>query len=124
MTPNLDNLIHLSETGFMKNRNISHNIRQLIDIMNIADDQNLEALIISLDFEKAFDRVEKTAIHGALNSMNFEAKFIEMIDLLCTNLESCTINAWHTSHWFKPTRSLQQGYLVSSAIFICVIEIL
>ena len=37
----------------MQNCNISHNIRKLIDLINYADEEKLEAVIIALDFEKA-----------------------------------------------------------------------
>ena len=44
MTPFMENLIHCSQTGFMKGRNITHNIRTLIDIVNYADQEQIDVL--------------------------------------------------------------------------------
>ena len=59
--PYLDHLIHPSQTGFMQDRNISHNIRKIIDLINIVENEDIIAVLISLDFEKAFHRVEHNA---------------------------------------------------------------
>ena len=71
ITPYLPKLIHDSQTGFMKNRNISHDVRKIIDIMQYVQNENIDALLISLDFEKAFDRVEIKALIGTLENFNF-----------------------------------------------------
>ena len=39
--------------------------------MEYASEENMEAIIISLDFEKAFDRVEHCAIEGCFKFFNF-----------------------------------------------------
>ena len=71
--PYLDQLIHVSQTGFMRGR-------------NIANEQEMEAIIVSLDFEKAFDRVELTAVEGALRFFNFGEVLINWVLLLCNNV--------------------------------------
>ncbi len=45
-------------SGFMKGRNISNNIRLVLDLLDYSDLVNEEALILFLDFYKAFDTVE------------------------------------------------------------------
>ena len=117
-------LIHNDQTGFMKNRNRSHNIRKIADILQYVQDNNIEALLILLDFEKAFDRVEHNAVQGALKIMNFGPKILRMIEILYTDFEQCPINLWFTSPWFKPTHGLYQGKPISSTLFILVIELL
>ena len=44
--------------------------------MQYAEEEQLEALIITLDFEKAFDRVEMKALEGTLKLFNFGEEFI------------------------------------------------
>ena len=122
--PYLPKLIHSDQTGFMKNRNISHNICKIIDILQYVRDNNIEVLLILLDFEKAFDRVEHKVVQETLKLLNFGTKIILMINVLYTDFEHCTINLGHTSQWFKPTCDLYQGNPISSTIFILVIEVL
>ena len=124
MTPFLDKLIHPSQTGFMQNRNISSILRQIIDIMKHAEEEEIQGLLISIDFEKAFDRVEMSAERGALRLVNFSLFLIDMIDVLYNDFETCTTSMGFTSSWFKPTRSLHQGCPMSNVTFVCVVELL
>ena len=100
ITPVLDDIIHPSQMGFMKNRNISHNIRKICDLIKIADQEELEVVIISLDFEKVLDRVEHHAMFKALELYNFGNYLIELVKILSLDFQSCVINAGHTSEWF------------------------
>ena len=124
ITPHLDKIIHSSQTGFMKNRNITHNIRILIDIMHYVDEEQVGTVVISLDFENAFDRVERQTVNAALKLLNFGEYLISLINLLYNEFHSCTINLEHTSEWFYPGHGLHQGCPASLIIFVCVIELL
>ena len=79
--PLLPHLIHISQTGFLQGRNISFNTCKVLNIKEHAKDEELEVLIISLDFEKAFDRVEMMAMEGVLKFFNFGPNFISWIKL-------------------------------------------
>ena len=61
----------MSQTGFMQKRNISHNIRKVMDIMQFAQENKIDALLISLDFEKTFDRVELKRSGGNTKNTKF-----------------------------------------------------
>ena len=123
ITPLLDELIHPCQTGFMANRNISHNIRKMIDIINFGE-EDVEALIISLDFEKAFDKVKHKSIEGTLKYFNFGPKFIAWVMLLYVDFQAGTINSGQISNWFVLMRGLYQGNPLSSTIFILIVEIM
>ena len=59
----LNELIDEEQTGFLKNRQILTTIRTSIDISKHT--KNLQGyLIISLEFEKCFDKIEYTAIRS------------------------------------------------------------
>ena len=62
----LDKVVHSDQQGFFKNRSIAINIRKFFDIMHYTDKNQLESLVLSLDFEKCFDKIETCAIIGAL----------------------------------------------------------
>ena len=67
MIPALTHIIHTDQRGFMKNRRISVNIRKMIDIIHQANKQDLEAVILSLDFVKCFDKCSFSILHGSLD---------------------------------------------------------
>ena len=54
----LHELIHEDQTAYIKGRNISENIRRTIDIMQYAFMSRIDAVVVTIDFLKAFDRVE------------------------------------------------------------------
>ena len=53
----LDNLIHENQKGFISGRFIGENIRLIYDVLFETKNRNLQGLILSIDFEKAFDTV-------------------------------------------------------------------
>ena len=71
MIPALDSIIHKDQRGFMKNRRISVNIRKMLDIIQQAKIEDLEAVVLSLDFVKCFDKCSFTILHGSLEFFDF-----------------------------------------------------
>lgn len=56
--PLLHKIINSDQNGYIKNRYIGFNIRQIQDIIDYADKFNVEGAILFLDFSKAFDSLE------------------------------------------------------------------
>lgn len=50
-------LIHPDQTGFIKNRYATDNVRRLFNLFNISQERKQKTIITSLDAEKAFDKV-------------------------------------------------------------------
>ena len=71
MIPALNQIIHTDQRGFMKDRRISVNIRKMLDIMHKADQDDLEAVILSLDFVKCFDKCSFSILHVSLDFFGF-----------------------------------------------------
>ena len=53
----LPSLINNDQTGFLSGRYIGENIRTLYDLMAHTEKHNIPALLLLIDFEKAFDSV-------------------------------------------------------------------
>lgn len=54
----LDYIIDETQSGFMRCRHISNNIRLVLDLIDYPDLYSDEAYILFLDFRKAFDKIE------------------------------------------------------------------
>ena len=54
----IDTLINTDQTGFIKGRFIGENINKLLSIIEYCDSHEIEAMIINIDFQKAFDSIE------------------------------------------------------------------
>jgi hypothetical protein len=54
---NLIIIINKSQSGFIKGRYIGDNIRSLLEVIDIAEGENLSCNVLSIDSEKAFDTI-------------------------------------------------------------------
>ena len=78
----LPNLINHDQTGFLKGRFIGENIRLINSIIQYATEKNIPGLLLFIDFEKAFDSLEWSFIHGTLRSYGFGASLINWVKTL------------------------------------------
>ena len=84
----LPKLINPMQSGFIKNRNIADNILSLVNLLEHTKANNIPAIILSIDFEKAFDTIEWSAIEKTLRHLNFGVSCPERSRLFGMNL-SC-----------------------------------
>ena len=76
----LPNLTHSDQTGFPPGRNISTNIRKSLDVMEFCSKNKKPAVIMSIDMEKCFDRVDYEAIYGKPLHLQFW-RDVHLVDL-------------------------------------------
>ena len=120
----LNDIIEEDQFGFMKGRNIADNIRRTLDAIKLAEKKKVNALLIQIDFMKAFDRVENSSLLALLERLNFGDYITSWIRILFTDIELCTQNNGYSSRYFSLTRRLFQGNPVSSVRFVILIEAL
>ena len=96
----LSKLIHEDQTGFMEGRYIGENINRIINLMDFVDENNIPALLILVDFEKAFDHLEWSFIQNCLEFFNFGPSLQQWIKVLYTDIQSCVINNGWTESFF------------------------
>ena len=117
-------IVNNDQTGFIKGRFIGENIRLIQGIINYTATQNIPGQLLFLDFEKAFDTVERSFIWKTLESFNFGSSIINWIKLCYQNIESCILNNGWASGYFTLDRGVRQGCPLSPYIFIICVELL
>ena len=116
-------IVNNDQTGFIKGRFIGENIRLIEGIINYTATQNIPGQLLFLDFEKAFDTVERSFIWKTLESFNFGSSIINWIKLCYQNIESCILNNGWASGYFTLDRGVRQGCPLSPYIFIICVEL-
>ena len=124
MMPALERIIHQDQRGFMKDRRISVNIRKMLDIMHQAERQDLEAIVLSLDFVKCFDKCSFSILHGSLEYFKFGDIIKHWTKILYNNFEVKIQNNGHFSENVKIRKGVHQGGCCSSVYFLVIAEIL
>ena len=117
-------LIDPDQVGYIKDRYIGESVRKLFDILSYTDENEIEAILAQVDFEKAFDSIEWPFLFDTLKAFNFGDEIISWIKILYTDISSCVGNNGYYSKFFKLSRSIRQGCPISALLFILVAEII
>ena len=124
MIPALEHIINKDQRGFMKNRRISVNIRKMLDIMHYTEREDLEAVILSLDFVKCFDKCSFTILHGSLEYFQFGEIVKKWTKILYNDFKVKIQNNGNFSSSILIEKGVHQGGCCSSVYFLVIAEIL
>ena len=77
----LDQVVHEDQKGFISGRFLGENIRVNHDILCETKNQNIPGLLLSIDFQQAFDSISWKFISKTLDYYNFGPSFKNWIQL-------------------------------------------
>ena len=117
-------IIHKDQSGFQKNRSIQDNLMDLMSILDYAEHKNLPLLLLSFDFEKAFDKINWEYLDASLEFFGFGKRFRQMVKNVHIGTTSCTVNCGISSEYININNGLRQGSPLSPALFNIAVEIL
>lgn len=118
----LPTVVATDQTGFVKDRHSFHNVRRFFNILYSPSTSNTPELVISMDAEKAFDRVEWPYLFYALVQFGFGNTFISWIRLLYTSPLASVHTNNDYSDYFPLSRGTRQGCPLSPLLFAIAIE--
>ena len=120
--------VHEDQTGFIKGRFIGENVRLILDLKEYCTKRNKSALLLSCDFQKAYDSVDWGYLNHAVECFGFGPDMRNLIssvynqtshdNLPCASLQ---ING-HLSTPYEISKGLRQGCPLSCFLFLLSIE--
>ena len=116
-------IINPDQVGYLKGRFIGENIRTIKDIIDYTQFFKIPGLIALIDFQKAFDTIRWSFLIKSLSAFNFGDKFINIVKMMYTDIESVTNNG-RSSVFFKLHCGIRQGCCLSALLFIIVVQLL
>ena len=119
----IPSIIHPDQTGFIKGRHSSNNTRRLFNLLEYSTSQKQPpTIIVSLDAEKAFDKVNWSFLTSTLQTFGFGESFINWIHILHSSPTATVLTNGLTSQPFTLQRGTRQGCPLSPLLFTVFIE--
>jgi hypothetical protein len=115
-------MVHKDQAGFMPGQKIQDQIRLAQLIINWAECTSNNGVIISLDQEKAYDKIKHDYIKKIFNAFNILDQFINTFFAIGTFATTRVMINGELSSPYKVTRGFHQGCPLSCIAFDLAIE--
>ena len=113
----------ISDTQFAcPGRKISSATHMLRDIYDYANERNQESYIISIDFIKAYDSVDREFLTRVLTKFGFQGKFFNILKNLFNGTRAKIIINGFITKTVKLKRGIKQGDALSLYLFLIALE--
>ena len=118
----LDKVIFYTQTAYIPGRNVHNNLRMFEFYRKYCEENNVDAILMSLDAKKAFDSVDHKYMAATLKKYGFSDQFIDTVKLLYNDIKAdILVNGYRTVS-IKIGRCVKQGDALSCALFILCLD--
>ena len=116
-TAEQNNLYANEQNGFRRNRSCEDHLFTLTSIIRNRKKEKLSTYVAFVDFEKAFDRVNRNLLFYKLKTMGIGGKVLSMIQTIYSDCKSCiNVNGYLTEE-FSSKFGVRQGDSLSPTLF-------
>jgi hypothetical protein len=117
-------VVHQNQYGFIRNRSIQDWLAWSFEYLYLCHKTKKEMIIVKLDFEKAFNKIEHEVILQVMRQKGFPRKWIAWIQgILLMGTSSILLNGT-SGKVFHCRRGVRQGDLLSPLLFVLAADLL
>jgi retron-type reverse transcriptase len=120
----ITSVIHANQYGFIKGRTIQDRLAWAFKFLHTCHHSKREILIVKLDFENAFDKVEHQVILDMFKHKGFSEKWIQWIQMILSSGSSSVLLNGVPGKSFKCKRGDRQGDPLSPLLFVMAADLL
>ncbi|CAM2106430.1 unnamed protein product [Caretta caretta] len=115
-------VIHPDQTYTVPGRSIFHNLFLVRDLLELGRRGGLSFALLSLDQEKAFDRVDHGYLLSTLQAFGFGPQFVSFLQVLYASAECLVRLNWTLTEPVSFGRGVRQGCPLSGQLYALAIE--
>uniref|UniRef100_A0A8P4KAC5 Reverse transcriptase domain-containing protein n=1 Tax=Dicentrarchus labrax TaxID=13489 RepID=A0A8P4KAC5_DICLA len=118
----MEQILHRDQTYCVPGRSMVDNIYLIRDVLEVSSSLGINTGLISLDQEKAFDRVEHDFLWKVMERFGFSAGLIAKIKVLYSDIESVLKFNGGLCAPFRVHRGVRQGCALSGMLYALSLE--
>jgi len=117
-----NNLLCEEQNGFRKNRSCIDHIYSLTSIIRNQKNSKKSTFVCFVDFEKAFDRVDRDLLFYKLRKMKIGGKIFNSFRAIYSDCQACVNINNYCTDWFDTNSGVRQGDPLSPTLFCLYIN--
>ena len=117
-TPAAEAVVDPGQTAFLPGRWIGDNILQHLEVIDYCRAEQQPGCILFLDFEKAYDRMDRGWLMQCLQRMGFPAEAQRWVRLMLADTKAGVLYHGYLSPWFDVLSGAAQGSPLSPMLYI------